>query len=76
MFTQIIDVGSRRFLAWNARSPRLGAASHVDRRFLGEPSAPQLVSEFKSKLRQTEDLLSKLGFSLREIYRDQGHDRH
>jgi hypothetical protein len=76
MLTQILDgaaLGSRRLLVWNARAPRL-AMSHViraDHRFETRARDSQIVSEFKLKLRQTEDLINKLGFSLREIYNDQ-----
>jgi len=71
MFTQILNVGTRRFLAWNARSPRLTATViRADKRFESRAKDSQLVSEFKTKLRQTEDLIGKLGFSLRELYLD------
>lgn len=41
---------------------------HADRRFETRARDSQIVSEFKSKLRKTEDLIGKLGYSLREIY--------
>ena len=72
MFTQIMEVGSRRFLAWNARSPRLLAPNVIcaDRIFESRARDSQLVSDFRKKLRQTEDLIGKLGYSLRELRRD------
>lgn len=66
MFTHIV---TRRFLAWNACAPRLGATViRADKRFEARAKDSQLVSDFKMKLRQTEDLIGKLGFSLKELY--------
>ena len=76
MFTQIMEVGSRRFLAWNARSPRVGSPNvapnviRADKIFESRARDSQLVSDFRKKLRQTEDLIGKLGYSLRELRRD------
>ncbi len=72
LFSQILEAGSRRMLAWNARSPLLTPPNVIraDRRFETRACDSQLVSDFKAKLRQTEDLIGKLGFSLRELTRD------
>jgi hypothetical protein len=42
-------------------------ASHVFRSVIEKRKDLQVVTEFRNKLRQTEDLISKLAFSLREI---------
>jgi hypothetical protein len=72
MFTQILEVGSQRLLAWNARSARLATPNVIraNRRFETRARDSQLVHDFHAKLRQTEDLIGKLDFSLREIFRD------
>jgi hypothetical protein len=72
MFSQILEVGSRRLLAWNARSARLSAPNVIraDRRFETRARDSQLVSEFRAKMRLTEDLMGKLDYSLREIFRN------
>lgn len=60
-----------RILAWNARSPRLiapQAANVYSRdRFETRRLDAQIVSEFRARIRQTEDLIGKLGYSLREL---------
>jgi hypothetical protein len=75
MFTHFLEAGGRRLLAWNAfnlRLPSPGLSTNViraDRRFETRARDSQLVADFRARLRQTEDLLGKLTFSLREIYR-------
>ena len=58
-----------RFLAWNAQSPRLMSPEFLrtQKRFESRRFDAQIVSEFRGKLRQTEDLISKLGYNLREL---------
>jgi hypothetical protein len=59
-----ISVSGRRSLSF----PSLGRqASDLFRSVIEKRKDSQVVAEFRNKLRQTEDLISKLAFSLREI---------
>ncbi len=75
MLTHILDgaaLGRRHLLAWNALTPRFPTqkACRADHRFEERARDSQIVSEFKMKLRQTEELIDKLAFNLREISQD------
>lgn len=71
VLTQILAGGSRRLLAWNARAPRLvsGDVIRASAMFEARARDAALVSEFRARLRTTEDLIGKLGYGLRELYR-------
>jgi hypothetical protein len=58
-----------QILAWNARAPRISVI-RADRRFETRARDSQIVSDFRAKIRQTEDLMGKLSFHLREVFND------
>ncbi len=72
LFSQILNKAAqhgRSIFTWNFRSPRLMAAAQprTPSKFEIRRQDAQLLSEFRGRLRQTEDLIGKLGYGLREL---------
>jgi hypothetical protein len=68
LFSQILESASRGTLAnWGRRQPLIETAPRAGSRFETKLRDSQVVAEFRGKLRQAEDLIAKLGYSLREI---------
>lgn len=72
LFSQILTSASRGTLIyWGRTQPLIGFSGHfagsVNSRFQTKLCDSQVISDFRNKLRMTEDMISKLGHSLREI---------
>ncbi len=69
LFSQVLETASRGHLLVWGRTARLHGG-FAPTRFETKLRDSQVMAEFKSKLRTAEDLIAKLGYSLREITRD------
>lgn len=74
IFSHVLNTAAahgRSFLAWNARSPRLNPPSGMKAsgpsKFETRRKDAQMISEFRARMNQTDELLSKLGYGLREL---------
>lgn len=72
LFSQILNTAAnhgRLIFSWNSRPPKLIANSvgRPQSKFEVRRHDAQLLSDFRGRLRQTEDLIGKLGYGLREL---------